>query len=226
MLATRVVGRDLEIGALKDAFEQARGGHGSVVFLVGEPGIGKSRLARMVADKAEEHDLTVLRGRAVPTATPLAYRPLAEALCSAVRTGAVSDAAELDPFRPILGWLVPEWRRDDARVEDSVMALAEAVLRFLRVVAGDRGCLVVLEDCTGPIRRRSESSSTSPTTSPASGSCASPPCGTRIVQPGYCWREPSKRGAFRGYSDSPASAGRRWPRWSARAWTPAPCRNR
>lgn len=146
MLATRVVGRDLEIGALKDAFEQARGGHGSVVFLVGEPGIGKSRLARMVADKAEEHDLTVLRGRAVPTATPLAYRPLAEALCSAVRTGAVSDAAELDPFRPILGWLVPEWRRDDARVEDSVMALAEAVLRFLRVVAGDRGCLVVLED--------------------------------------------------------------------------------
>lgn len=35
---------------------------------------------------------------------------------------------------------------DDPRVEDSVIALAEAVLRFLWVLAGNRGCLVVLED--------------------------------------------------------------------------------
>ena len=146
LLASRVVGRDLEIGALHDALERASGGQGGVAFLVGEPGIGKSRLAQVAAAHAEDHGLAVLRGRAVPTATPLAYRPLAEALCSAVRTGAASDAPELRPFRPILGSLVPEWQEGEARPGDSVMALAEAVLRLLRVVAGRRGCLVVLED--------------------------------------------------------------------------------
>ena len=140
------MGRDLEIGALDDALGHAAGGQGGVAFLVGEPGIGKSRLAQKAAADAEDREMRVLRGRAVPTASPLAYRPLAEALCSVVRAGAAPDAPELRPFRPILGWLVPEWREGDTRVEDSVMALAEAVLRFLRVVAGNRGCLVVLED--------------------------------------------------------------------------------
>lgn len=146
MLASRVVGRDFEIGALNDALERATGGQGRVVFLVGEPGIGKSRLTQVTTATAEGNRLPVLRGRAVPAPTPLAYRPLAEALCSAVRSGVVSDEPELRPFRSILGWLVPDWRGDEARVVDSVMALAEAVLRFLRVVAGRRGCVVVLED--------------------------------------------------------------------------------
>ncbi|HVL84738.1 MAG TPA: AAA family ATPase, partial [Pseudonocardia sp.] len=132
--------------ALCDAVDRTTGGQGGVTFLVGEPGIGKSRLARLAAAHAEGQGLAVLRGRAVPTATPLAYRPLAEALCSAVRTGAGAGAPELEPFRPLLGVLVPEWRGGDPRVEDPVMALAEAVLRFLRVVAGSRGCLIVLED--------------------------------------------------------------------------------
>ncbi len=154
LLASRVVGRDAEIGALHDALQRAASGQGGVAFLVGESGIGKSRLAQMAATHAEDHHLAVLCGRAVPTATPVAYRPLAEALCSAVRTGAASDAPELRAFHPILGWLVPEWRETDARVEDSVMALAEAVLRFLHVVAGAEDASSCWRTCTGPTRRR------------------------------------------------------------------------
>jgi class 3 adenylate cyclase/tetratricopeptide (TPR) repeat protein len=41
---TPFVGRDRELGALLDAFEHARAGRGQVAFVVGEPGIGKSRL--------------------------------------------------------------------------------------------------------------------------------------------------------------------------------------
>ncbi|CAN5179584.1 hypothetical protein BH20ACT9_BH20ACT9_04870 [soil metagenome] len=118
-----------------------------MVFLVGEPGIGKSRLAQVAAADAEDRGVPVLRGRAVPASTPLAYRPFIEALCRAVRNGVVADDAPgLTPFRPILGWLVPDWRGDGASGDDSVMALAEAVLRFLRVAAGHHGCLLVLED--------------------------------------------------------------------------------
>jgi len=41
---TPLVGRERELGQLLDAFARARTGEGQVVFLVGEPGIGKSRL--------------------------------------------------------------------------------------------------------------------------------------------------------------------------------------
>ena len=41
---TRFVGRDTEIGLLRQALDLAGGGHGQVVAVVGEPGVGKSRL--------------------------------------------------------------------------------------------------------------------------------------------------------------------------------------
>ena len=41
---TRFVGRDAELESLRHALERARGGHGQVVAVVGEPGVGKSRL--------------------------------------------------------------------------------------------------------------------------------------------------------------------------------------
>ena len=40
---TRFIGRDAETEQLCKALEQARQGHGQVVALVGEPGVGKSR---------------------------------------------------------------------------------------------------------------------------------------------------------------------------------------
>ncbi|HVE45631.1 MAG TPA: AAA family ATPase [Acidimicrobiales bacterium] len=147
VLADRVVGRDQELGTLRAlvaAVKEHRGGAG---FLVGEAGIGKSRLAMLVATEAEAAGMSVLRGRAVRTVTPVAYRPLAEALCSAVRIDGGPDTAELGPFRATLGRLIPEWKVESQNNGDhSVLALAEAVLRFLRAVAGGRGCLLVLED--------------------------------------------------------------------------------
>jgi class 3 adenylate cyclase/tetratricopeptide (TPR) repeat protein len=41
---TRFVGRDTEIEHLRKALEQAQTGHGQVIAIVGEPGVGKSRL--------------------------------------------------------------------------------------------------------------------------------------------------------------------------------------
>ena len=132
---------------LRDALAAATHGRGGVVFLVGEAGIGKSRLAQVTANVADQRGLRVLRGRAVPTATPLPYRPLAEALSSAVRAGAPADERELAPFRATLGRLVPDWRDGDhPEVDDSVLVLAEGVLRFFHAVADDDACVVVLED--------------------------------------------------------------------------------
>src|SRR5262245_31605636 len=41
---TRFVGRAAELDQLRQALEQACTGHGQVVAVVGEPGVGKSRL--------------------------------------------------------------------------------------------------------------------------------------------------------------------------------------
>jgi class 3 adenylate cyclase len=49
---TPLVGRDLELGILQDRWEKAREGMGQVVLLVGEPGLGKSRLVRELREGA------------------------------------------------------------------------------------------------------------------------------------------------------------------------------
>src|SRR5260370_1176645 len=41
---TRFVGRDAEMGQLRAAWEEARRGHGKAAAVVGDPGVGKSRL--------------------------------------------------------------------------------------------------------------------------------------------------------------------------------------
>ncbi len=66
-----LVGRDAELAQLEDALDAAVAGSGSVLFLVGEAGIGKSRLARALATRAGRNGIPVLSGRAVQwTPTP------------------------------------------------------------------------------------------------------------------------------------------------------------
>jgi hypothetical protein len=47
---TPLVGRESEVTLLLERWEQAKVGHGHVVLLTGDPGIGKSRLVQMIKD--------------------------------------------------------------------------------------------------------------------------------------------------------------------------------
>ena len=57
------VGREHELAILGGALEQTLGGRGQIVALAGEPGIGKTRTAEVIAHYAESLDLRVLWGR-------------------------------------------------------------------------------------------------------------------------------------------------------------------
>ncbi len=146
-LCPSVIGRDREIAELTGALHSAADSRGSAYFLVGEAGIGKSRLVRELVDTARGLRLPVLLGRATQSTGTVAFRPVSEALFSYFRGAALPDVAELEPFRGSLARLVPQWRQDDVPgAADSVVMLAEAILRLLRAVAGQTGCLLGLED--------------------------------------------------------------------------------
>src|SRR5215831_8467071 len=69
---TPLVGRQTEMAALRQALDQAREGHGQVVAVLGEPGMGKSRLFWELPESPHLRDWRVLASRAVAydTATP------------------------------------------------------------------------------------------------------------------------------------------------------------
>ena len=126
---------------------EARAGNGGMVLITGEAGIGKSRLVREAVRAADATGFAVLTGRAVAGDVPTPFRPFAEALASAGRAGRLPDSKELDPFRPALSLLVPQWRQPgQIAADDSMVFLGEAVIRLLRAVSPDVGCLLILED--------------------------------------------------------------------------------
>jgi DNA-binding CsgD family transcriptional regulator len=147
VLCPVLVGRDEEVRLLRDALDAAAAGHGGTWFVAGEAGVGKSRLAREVSRQAHARGMTVLTGRAVPGGVPVAYRPLAEAVLNGLRGHDVLESPGLRAFRPALGRLVPEWQpREQVAGVESPVVLGEGLLRLLRLLAGERGCLLVLED--------------------------------------------------------------------------------
>src|SRR5437764_11118095 len=153
VLCPRMIGRDEELRVLGAALEAARDGHGGTLFLLGEAGVGKSRLTREAERIAQARGLRALRGRSVEAGAAVsgAYRPIAEALLSALRRDGFPELRpELRPFQHILARLIPDWREVGApAAEESLVLLAEALLRLLRAMGSTlphRGCLLVLDD--------------------------------------------------------------------------------
>ncbi len=146
LLCPIVVGRELELEAIDDAVAGAAQGHGGCVALIGEPGIGKSRLAREAARRAAGAGLTVVAGRAVPSSVAVPYRPLTEALQQLLRDRGVPTDAEMARWVPALAAIVPTGIACDLGTEDASAAVrGEAVLQLLRRTAVG-GALIVLED--------------------------------------------------------------------------------
>ena len=142
-----IVGREGELDAVDAALDDARSGNGSVLIVSGEAGIGKSRLAHEAAERARTAGMRVLAGRAVPTGTPVPYRPFAEAMQSGLRDAAAVHESSLDPYRRALGRLLPEVEPEPSSEQDlSPLVLMEGILRLLAVTAGGTGLLLVLED--------------------------------------------------------------------------------
>jgi DNA-binding SARP family transcriptional activator len=147
---TPLVGRGVEAGRLRDALETAWAGDGQVVLVLGEAGIGKTRLVEALAAEAGRRGGRILSGRAHETEQILPFRPWVDAL----RAGqVVSDPESLDGLPPIwrreLARLLPELGEEGPQLStrpEDCGRLFEAVAELVERVAARHRLVLVLED--------------------------------------------------------------------------------
>jgi class 3 adenylate cyclase/tetratricopeptide (TPR) repeat protein len=77
---TRFVGRTAELEQLRDALDRASLGHGQVVAVVGDPGVGKSRLFWELTHSHRVHGWRIVQSALVSYGKATAYLPVIELL--------------------------------------------------------------------------------------------------------------------------------------------------
>ncbi len=77
---TRFVGRNAELEQLRGALDRASLGHGQVVAVVGEPGVGKSRLFWELTHSHRVHGWLIVQSASVSYGKATAYLPVIELL--------------------------------------------------------------------------------------------------------------------------------------------------
>jgi class 3 adenylate cyclase/tetratricopeptide (TPR) repeat protein len=103
-----MVGRDQELALLLERWLQAQGGEGQCLLLVGEAGIGKSRIVRALLDAVAHSDHTNVRYQCSPYHVDSAMWPIVQQLTAAARLSADDPpAAKLDKIESLLRHTTP-----------------------------------------------------------------------------------------------------------------------
>lgn len=77
---TPFTSREKELGVLKDCLRETKEGRGQIVFIIGEPGIGKSRLLLEFRKSLSDENITWLEGRCISFGRTISYHPVIEIL--------------------------------------------------------------------------------------------------------------------------------------------------
>ncbi len=162
---TRFVGREPEMAQIHQAAENARGGRGQVVAVVGEAGVGKSRLLHEFIHSHHTHGWLVLEASSVSYGKATPFLPLADLLRAYLRIEDRDDARNvraktmgtlltldraLEDVVPAVAWLLGALEPDDPflalepaqRRQRAVEGVKRLLLRESRV----QPLLVVFED--------------------------------------------------------------------------------
>src|SRR5262249_22584010 len=112
---SRFVGREREVDLLREAFETAAAGEGQVVLIVGEAGIGKSRLLAEFRRRLAGTPHIWTEGRCASYATTAAFHPVVDGFQRFLeiddRDDAASAGAKIErgllAFGDDLAWTLP-----------------------------------------------------------------------------------------------------------------------
>ena len=152
------VGRERELGELLAGFADTAAGTGRLFMVVGEPGIGKTRLALELAAHAAVRGGRILWGRCWEGGGAPAYWPWVQAIrtyvrnidADSMRAQVGSHAAYLAHLVPELSARIPEWSAAAGAIslesEHARFQLFDAVTGFLRNAAARQPLVLVLDD--------------------------------------------------------------------------------
>lgn len=157
---TVVVGRRADRSMFMDSWERATEGHGSLLVVTGEPGVGKTTFVdACLADIADSTGVIVARGRCSERlAGTEAFLPILEAIESAVRADPTGDV------RSLLSRHAPTWYREVGQSDPTSAAalsgdgspaglqaasperMKRELLSFIEATARAHPLAIVLED--------------------------------------------------------------------------------
>jgi class 3 adenylate cyclase len=156
---TKFVGRMTEMEQLSRALEQAKASHGQIMAVVGEPGVGKSRLYYEFVHSHRMHDCLVMESASVSYGKATAYLPVIELLKKYFRVEGRDDARiirekvtgrllsldrALEPFLTAFLWLL------DVPVDDAQWERLDPPLRRQQTLEGVKQ-LVARESQVQPV---------------------------------------------------------------------------
>lgn len=160
------VDREKELGALKSLLEQTLGGRGSTVFVVGEAGIGKTRLVREFRRYAESKGFHFSAGSSYEEEGIVPYSPWIDVIRSTLKKMPASVFQTTPPWVVTeVSRLVPDilaevketglraWLQGPSPMsaitpstDQERIRLFQAITEFLINAAKDRGVVIFLDD--------------------------------------------------------------------------------
>ncbi len=142
-----LVGREAQLAALRRVWGTVQRGSGAFTLLEGEPGVGKSRLAKTFLAEAEKAAGAVLLARCQGAELEVPYQPIRDAL----RNGVGENSEETDAARLALAGAAPELVAEIALL---LPELGRPDLPPLPAPAGDSAARDRLADAVWQLLRR------------------------------------------------------------------------
>lgn len=144
------VGRASEIALLSDWLGDVADGHGGLHLVAGQSGIGKTRLAKTIAERAEREKWAVCIGRVYSVESGVPYAVWSDALTQLLRAMDPSSRNVLTRGGDWLGTICPAFATDSAaRDSDSTDGKARLLWQFsqfLTRLGEKQPLLIVLEN--------------------------------------------------------------------------------
>jgi hypothetical protein len=129
-----LVGRQWEMSAVAGLLKRALDGHGTVVSVIGSPGIGKSRLVREVSALADAHDVDVFSAFCEAHTSQVPFHAVARLL------RAVNGVESLDPpaARAQIRAQAPDAAPEDLLLFDDLLGIADPEVELPKIDADAR----------------------------------------------------------------------------------------
>jgi DNA-binding SARP family transcriptional activator len=148
-LTASLIGRDAEVDRLNQALAKACASHGHVVAVLGEAGIGKTRLITTLQEATARRGAQALVGQSHETEQLLAFGPWVQA----IREAGVVESRALEGLGA--GWIAdlsylfpelrqPEWPLPSEPIE--ALRLFDAMTELVKSLAARQPLVLVLED--------------------------------------------------------------------------------